>query len=152
MMSDGTDRHMAMDTLRAPAGPELVERVTAERLAHPHLRAVDVEEAAQAERITALEAQLAEERAGRTKAEDAVNEMAMIVASVRTELAEVKQARETAESTAAEMAALIAKEHERVRKAEEELRLAWAQVPMIEQRDVDPGKSLARRARRALRG
>ncbi len=77
--------------------------------------------------------------------------MAVLVAGVRTELATEKQAREEAEGTAGQMAELLAKEHANVRKAEEELRLAWAQVPMVEQRDLNPGKTaLGRRAKRAL--
>ena len=140
-----------MESLRAPAGREVVDRVTAERLGQPHLRAVEALEADVVARIAELESQLTEERAGRRKAEAAANEMAVLVARVRTQLAEEKQAREEAEATAGQMAALIAQEHERVRKAEEELRLAWAQVPMVEQRDLSPGKpSMSQRAKRAL--
>jgi hypothetical protein len=150
-MSDGIDQQAAMDSLRAPAGRDVVERVTQERLGQPHLRAVEAAETEALARIAELESQLTEERAGRKKAEAAANEMAVLVARVRTQLAEAKEAREDAEATAGQMAALIAKEHERVRKAEEELRLAWAQVPMVEQRDLSPGKSsLSQRAKRAL--
>jgi septal ring factor EnvC (AmiA/AmiB activator) len=148
-MSDGTDHHAAMESLRAPAGREVVDRVTAERLGQPHLRAVEAD--AEAGRIAELESQLTEERAGRRKAEASANEMAVLVARVRTQLAEEREAREAAEDTAGQMAALLAKEHERTRKAEDELRLAWAQVPMVEQSDLSPGKSsLSGRAKRAL--
>jgi hypothetical protein len=148
-MSDRTDHKAAMEPLRAPAGREVVERVTNERLTQPHLRAV--EKASDGERIADLESRLSEERAARKKAEAAANEMAVLVARVRTELADEKQGREAAEATASQMAALLAKEHERVRKAEEELRLAWAQVPMVEQGELNPQKpKLGRRARRAL--
>jgi hypothetical protein len=150
-VSDGSDQQAAMESLRAPAGRDVVERVTAERLGQPHLRAVEVPETDESARIAELESQLTEERAGRKKAEAAANEMAVLVARVRTQLTEEKQAREEAEATAGEMAALIAQEHERVRKAEEELRLAWAQVPMVEQRELSPGKqTLAQRAKRAI--
>jgi len=150
-MSDHIDQQAAMDSLRAPAGRDVVERVTQERLGSPHLRAVEVAETPDAIRIAELESQLTEERAGRKKAEAAANEMAVLVARVRTQLAEERQAREEAEATTGQMAALIAQEHERVRKAEEELRLAWAQVPMVEQRDLSPGKpSLSTRAKRVL--
>jgi hypothetical protein len=148
-MSDGTDHHAAMESLRAPAGREVVDRVTAERLGQPHLRAVEAD--AEAGRIAELESQLTEERAGRRKAEASANEMAVLVARVRTQLAEEREGREAAEDTAGQMAALLAKEHERTRKAEDELRLAWAQVPMVEQSDLSPGKSsLSGRAKRAL--
>ena len=152
-MSDGTDQQAAMESLRAPAGREVVDRVTAERLGQPHLRAVDADAAAQAgtEPVAGLESQLADERAARQKAEAAANEMALLVTSVRRELAAEREAREAAEATAGQMAALIAKEHERTRKAEDELRLAWAQVPMLEQRDLSPAKpKLSSRAKRAL--
>jgi chromosome segregation ATPase len=150
-LSDGTDHQAAMESLRAPAGREVVERVTAERLGQPHLRAVEAPETGDGARIAELESRLTEERAGRKKAEAAANEMAVLVARVRTELAEQKQAREGAEATAAEMAALIAQEHDRVRKLEEELRLAWAQVPMIEQRELSPGRRpRSKRWKRAL--
>src|SRR3954462_5333182 len=138
-MSDGIDQQAAMDSLRAPAGRDVVERVTQERLAPPHLRAVDVPETADSARIAELESQLTEERAGRRRAGAAANEMAVLVARVRTQLADEKQAREDAEATAGQMAGLIAQEHERARKAEEELRLAWAQVPLVEQRELSPG-------------
>ena len=146
-MSDAMDQQAAMDSLRAPAGRDVVERVTAERLGQPHLRAVDAVDAPQsieAARIAELEAQVKE-------AEAAAHEMALLVARVRTEVAEEKQARAIAEATAGEMAELIALENERVRKAEEDLRLAWAQVPMVDQRDLTPAKaSFTQRARRAL--
>ena len=140
-----------MEPLRAPAGREVVDRVTAERLAgQPHLRAVEATDAA-ADRVAELESQLTEERAARKKAEAAANEMAVLVARVRTQLAEEREARQDAEETATQMASLLAKEHERVRNAEEELRLAWAQVPMVEQRDLSPGKpSVSQRAKRVL--
>ena len=152
-MSDGIDQQAAMDSLRAPAGRDVVERVTQERLSPPHLRAVEAPGAEEmAARVAELESQLTEERAGRKKAEAAANEMAVLVARVRNELADEKQAREEAEATAGQMAALIAQEHERVRKAEDELRLAWAQVPMVEQNDLSPGKpSIAQKAKRALK-
>lgn len=151
-MSDRTDQPAAMESLGAPAGRDVVERVTAERLAGPpHLRAVDSVTAPAPDRVAEIESQLTEERAARRKAEAAANEMAVLVARVRTQLAEEKQARGTAEQTAGEMAALLAQEHERVRKAEEELRIAWAQVPMIDQRDLSaPRPTLTQRARRAL--
>ena len=150
-MSDGIDHQAAVDSLRAPAGREVVDRVTAERLGQPHLRAVDAEAVAADDRLVALESELTEERAARKQAEAAANEMAVLVARVRTQLAEERSAREAAEATAGEMAALIAQEHERTRRAEEELRLAWAQVPMVEQTDLSPGKpSLSARAKRAL--
>jgi hypothetical protein len=150
-MSDGMDQQAAMESLRAPAGRDLVDRVTAERLGQPHLRAVDAETAAGAERVAELESQLSEERAARKKAEAAANEMAVLIARVRVQLTEERGAREAAETTAGEMAALVAQEHERTRKAEDELRLAWAQVPMVEQAELSPGKSsLSQRAKRAL--
>lgn len=139
-----------MESLRAPAARDVVDRVTSERLSgQPHLRAVDLDTAS--DHQADLESQLTEERAARRKAEAAANEMALLVARVRTELADEKQAREAAEQTAGQMAALLAQEHERVRQAEEDLRIAWAQVPMFEQRDLGPAKpSLALRAKRAL--
>lgn len=150
-MSDGTDHQAAMDSLRAPAGRDVVSRVTAERLGQPHLRAVELPETPDTARIAELESQLTEERAGRKKAEAAANEMAVLVARVRTQLAEEREARQDAEETATQMASLLAKEHQRVRNAEEELRLAWAQVPMVEQRELGAGKaSLSVRAKRAL--
>ena len=150
-MSDGTDQQAAMESLGAPAGREVVQRVTAERLGQPHLHAVDAGASAALARVTELEAQLTEERAARKKAEAAANEMAVLVANVRNELAEAKQERAHAEQTAGEMAALIAQEHERARQAEDELRLAWAQVPMVEQRELSPAKApLSARMKRAL--
>jgi hypothetical protein len=146
-MSDGIDQQAAMESLRAPAGRDVVDRVTAERLGQPHLRAVG----ADGMRVAELESELTEGRAARTKAEAAANEMAVLVARVRTELTEERAAREAAEATAGEMAALLAKEHERTRKAEDELRLAWAQVPMVEQGELSPVKKpLSQRAKRAL--
>jgi hypothetical protein len=151
-MSEGIDQPAAMESLRAPAGREVVERVSAERLNGPHLRAVEPEPVDDP-RIAELESQLTEERAARKKAEAAANEMAVLVARVRNDLADERAARESAEATAGQMAALLAKEHERVRKAEDELRLAWAQVPMFEQSELTPGRpSAARRARRRLKG
>jgi len=150
-MSDGFDQQSAMESLRAPAGRDVVDRVTAERLAPPHLHAVDAPVKTDADRVAELESQLTEERAGRKKAEAAANEMAVLVARVRTQLAEEKQAREEAEATAAQMATLLAQEHEQVRKVEDELRLAWAQVPMLEQRELGAGKpTLSQRAKRAI--
>lgn len=150
-MNDGSDQHAAMDSLREPAGREVVDRVTAERLGQSHLRAVEAATDARTDRIAELEAELTEERAGRKKAEAAANEMAVLVARVRTQLADEREAREAAEATASEMATLIAREHERTRQAEDDLRLAWAQVPMVEQGDLSPGKSsLSQRAKRAL--
>jgi len=150
-MSDAIDQEAAMGSLGEPAGPDVVERVTAERLGHqPHLRAVETPDAA-ANRVAELEAQLTEERDARKKAEAAANEMALLVANVRQELAESREAQAAAEQTAGEVAALIAQEHERARKAEEELRLAWAQVPMVEQRDLSPGKTpMSQKMKRAL--
>jgi len=141
-----------MESLGAPAGPDVVERVTAERLGgQPRLRAVETTDVVASDRIAELESQLTEERAARRKAESAANEMAVLVANVRNDLAEAREGRETAEHTAGEMAALIAQEHERARKAEEELRLAWAQVPMVDQRDLSPAKTpLSARVKRAI--
>ena len=152
-MSDRTDQQAAMDSLGEPAGRHVVDRVTAERLAvQPRLRAVDALEApASADRLAELESQLIEEPAARRKAESAANEMAVLVARVRNDLADERQAREAAEQTAAEVAALIAREHERVRQVEDELRLAWAQVPMVDQQDLSAGKRpLGRRWKRAI--
>ena len=151
-MSDRTDQQAAMDSLGAPAAPHLVERVTAERLARPpRLRAVDAPEAGPTDRAAELESQLTEERAARKEAESAANEMAVLVARVRQELAEERQARASAEQAAAETAALIAQEHERSRRTEEELRLAWAQVPLLDQRDLSPAKPpLGQRWKRAV--
>lgn len=150
-MSDRTDQQAAMDSLGAPAGRHVVERVTAERLARPpRLRAVDARDAATTDRAAELESQLLEERAARRSAEAAANEMAVLVARVREELAEERQARASAEQTAAETAELIAREHARSRKAQEDLRLAWAQVPVLDQRDVSLEKPpLGRRWKRA---
>lgn len=150
-MSDGIDQQAAMESLRAPAGREVVDRVTAERLGHPHLRALEGGTAADADRIAELESQLGEEREARKKAEAAANEMAVLVARVRTELAEAREAAESAEATAGQMAALVAQEHERTRKVEDQLRLAWAQVPMVEQSELSAGKpTLGQRAKRKL--
>ena len=149
-MSEGMD-HQAMESLRAPAGREVVERITAERLGHPHLRAVDTEAETGASDVARLESELSEERAARKQAESEANEMAVLVARVRTQLEEEREAREAAEQTAAQMAELIAMEHERTRKAEDELRLAWAQVPMVEQREISAAKaSVSERMKRAL--
>jgi hypothetical protein len=152
-MSDRTEEHAALESLGAPAGPDVVERVTAERLnGQPRLRAVEPVEVDLHAKVAGLESQLTEERAARKKAESAANEMAVLVANVRNELAEVKQARDAAEQTAGEMAALIAQEHERVRKAEDELRLAWAQVPMVDQHELSPAKTpLGARVKRAMK-
>ena len=141
-----------MESLGEPAGADVVERVKAERLGgQAWLRAVEPAEVPASGRVAELESQLTEERAARKKAEAAANEMAVLVARVRNELGDERQAREAAEQTAAEMAALIAQEHERARKAEDELRLAWAQVPMVEQRELSPGKApLSDRMKRAL--
>jgi seryl-tRNA synthetase len=151
-MSDTTEQHAAIDQLRAPAAPDVVERVTAERLAPPRLRAVDAETPL-GDRVAMLEGQVTEERAARRKAEAAANEMAVLIARVRAQLAGEREARQEAEATADQMAALVAKEHERARKIEDELRLAWAQVPMVEQQELDPGTKprLAKRAKRAKR-
>jgi chromosome segregation ATPase len=151
-MSDSSDQQAAMEPLRAPAGRDVVERVTAERLAPPRLRAVDADRQGDSDRVAGLEDQVTEERAARKKAEAAANEMAVLIARVRAELAEAREARETADATAGQMAELIAKEHERTRKLEDELRLAWAQVPMVEQAELDPGRKprMAKRAKRAL--
>jgi hypothetical protein len=149
-MSDHIDQQAAVDPLRAPAGRDVVDRVTAERLAPPRLRAVD--QASDADRVVQLEAQVAEERAARKKAEAAANEMAVLVARVRTDLAEEQQAREAAEATAEQMAGLIVKEHDRSRALEQDLRLARAQMPMLEQHELSPARKppLAHRARRVL--
>jgi chromosome segregation ATPase len=150
-MSDSSDSQQAMEPLRAPAGRDVVERVTAERLGPPRLHAVDAEPASQEDRLARLEGQLTEERAARRKAESAANEMAVLVARVRTELAEERTAREAAEATADQMAALIANEHARSRKLEEDLRSAWGQIPMYEQRELEPVKpTLLQRAKRGL--
>ena len=151
-MSDSSDQHAAMQPLRAPAGRDVVERVTAERLAPPHLHAVDAETAPVQSPTAELEAQLTEERAARKRAEAEANEMALLVARVRTELAEERSAREEAQATADQMAALIAQEHERSRKLEADLRAAWGQVPMLEQHELDPPKpSILKRAKRRAR-
>src|SRR5881275_443983 len=57
------------------------------------------------------------------------------------------RAKDSAEAAANEIAALIAGENSRARaaeeradKAEDELRLAWAQVPMFEQSEMSPPK------------
>jgi hypothetical protein len=156
-MSDSSEQHAAMDSLRAPAGKEVVERVTAERLSSPHLHAVAAGERPAEDRVAALEGQVTEERAARRKAETAANDMAVMIARVRADLAEARDARQEAEATAGQMAALIAKEHQRGRKLEDELRLAWAQVPMLEQSELDPGhkprlRKRAKRAKRSLGG
>jgi seryl-tRNA synthetase len=143
-MNDSSEQQAAMESLRAPAGRDVVDRVTAERLNAPRLHAVDA--------VAELEDKVGEERAARRKAEAAANEMAVLVARVRAELAEATEARTVAEATAGQMAELIAKEHQRIGKLEDELRLAWAQVPMIEQADLDPGRKprIAKRAKRVL--
>jgi hypothetical protein len=149
-MSDHTDQHASVDPLGAPAGRDVVERVTAERLAPPRLRAVD--QSTDAERVSELESQVTEERAARKKAEAAANEMAVLIARVRTDLAEERQGRETAEATANQMAGLVAQEHDRSRALEQDLRLARAQMPMLEQHELAPAKKpgMGQRARRAL--
>ncbi len=130
-MSDRTEEQAALESLGAPAGPDVVERVKAERLAGPpRLRAVEAADVVAGDRIAELESQLTEERAARKKAEAAANEMAVLIAGVRNELAEANRAREAAEQTAGEMAGLIAQEPEGARKAEDEFRLAWGQVPL----------------------
>jgi septal ring factor EnvC (AmiA/AmiB activator) len=160
-MSDLSDKQAAaMEPLRAPSGREVIERVHAERLGQPRLRAVDPEmpadPAAEVERLTvllaSLEARIAEEQAARKKAGANANEMAVLVARVRNELSDERSARIAAEQTANEMAGLVAAENERARKAEDQLRIAWAQVPMFEQAELSPGKpSLRDRARRAAK-
>jgi len=139
-----------MEQLRAPSDRDIVERVHAERLGRLHV--VDSSDpAAEVQRLSemlaALEGRVAEEQAERKKAEATANEMAVLVARVRNELAEVQADKETAEAAANEIAGLIAGENSRARaaeeraaKAEEELRLAWAQVPMFEQTEFSPGK------------
>ena len=151
-MSESSDQHAAMESLRAPAGREVVDRVTAERLGPPRLHAVDaeVEATSAAERVAALEADLDVERAARREAEAAANEMALLVARVRTELAEERRAREAAETTAREMATLIAQEHERSRGLEQDLRAARGQIPMYEQDELGVRPNLAQRAKRLL--
>jgi hypothetical protein len=166
-MSDLRDQQAtAMESLRAPSGRDVIDRVKAERLgAQPRLRAVDTEldpaaEAEQlAEALAIADSKLEEERAARRKAEAAANEMAILVARVRNDLSEERSARYQAENTANEVAKLIATEHERTRaaeaslkKAEDQLRIAWAQVPMFEQSELaQETNSLRRRARRALK-
>jgi DNA repair exonuclease SbcCD ATPase subunit len=143
----------ALEQLRAPSDREVVERVHAERLGTPaRLHVVDSSDpAAEVQRLSemlaALEGRVAEEQAERKKAEAMANEMAVLVARVRNELADVKADKEAAEAAANEIAALIAGENARARaaeeratKAEEELRLAWAQVPMFEQSELSPNK------------
>ena len=151
-MSDSSDQQQAMESLRAPAGREVVERVTAERLGPPRLHAVDSQPASLEDRVAELGAQVTEERAARRKAESAANEMAVLIARVRTELAEERSAREAAEATADQMAQLIAQEHARSRKLEEDLRSAWGQVPMYEQSALEPVRpTLVQRAKRGLK-
>ena len=149
-MSDSSDHNAAMDSLRAPAGREVVDRVTAERLGQPRLHAVDSATVSDADRLAELETQLTEERAARRKAEAAANEMALLIAGVRTELAEERKAREAAEATAEQMASLIAQENERSRKLEQDLRAARGQIPLVEQHELDPAKPGL--VQRALRG
>jgi hypothetical protein len=143
-MSDSSDQNAAMEPLRAPAGRDVVDRVTAERLGQPRLHAVDSPAAPTADAVADLEAQLTEERAARKEADAAANEMAVLVARVRTELADAK-------ATADQLATLLAQEHQRSRKLEEDLRVAWGQVPMIEQGDLPPVKQnvIGRALRRA---
>jgi septal ring factor EnvC (AmiA/AmiB activator) len=142
----------ALDQLRAPSGREVVERVHAERLGTPaRLHVVDSDPAAEVQRLSemlaALEGRVADEQEKRKEAEATANEMAVLVAKTRNELAEARASKETAEAAANEIAALIASENSRAReaeeratKAEEELRLAWAQVPMFEQSELSPNK------------
>jgi hypothetical protein len=147
-MSDSREQQ-AVDQLGAPAGDDVVDRVTAERLAPPRLRAVG---ANADDRVAELESQLDEERAARTEAEASANEMALLVAQVRTELAAERDTRERAEATAGEMAGLVAMEHERTRRLEEDLRVTRAQVPMIDQHELAASKKprAGKRVRRAL--
>jgi hypothetical protein len=147
-MSDSRERQ-AVDPLGAPASDDVIERVTAERLAPPRLRPVD---AVVDSRVAELETQVAEERAARKEAEASANEMALLIARVRTELAAEREALECAKATAAEMAALVAQEHERSRRLEEDLRVARAQVPMIDQHRLGAAKKprAGQRIRRAL--
>src|SRR3954451_9091305 len=67
-MSDHIDQ-AALESLRAPAGSDLVHGVTAGRGGQPQLRAVEAADPEAAARIAELESQLPEERAGRKKAE-----------------------------------------------------------------------------------
>lgn len=151
-MSDSSDQHAAIESLGAPAGRDVVNRVTAERLGQPRLHAVDAGTVSQPDPVTELELQLTEERAARRKAEAAANEMALLVARVRTDLAEERKAREAAEATADQMARLIAAEHERSRKLEGDLRAARGQIPMVEQHELDPARpGLIQRALRSGR-
>jgi hypothetical protein len=159
-MSDHRDEHAAaMEPLRAPSGREVMDRVSAERLGAPRLRAVDSEQAdpaADVERLTQAlaeaESRITEERAGRKKAEGAANEMAVLVARVRNDLSEERSARMHAEETASQLAELIAAENERARKAEDQLRIAWAQVPMFEQSSLSAAKpKLGGRLKRGLK-
>jgi chromosome segregation ATPase len=149
-MSDPKERQ-AVDPLGAPASDDVVKRLTAERLAPPLPRALGQTADAPA-RIAELESQLTEERAARKKAEAASNEMALLVAQVRTELAAEREELEHAQTTARQMAELVAEEHERSRRLAEDLRVARAQVPMIDQHELDPGKKprAAKRMRRVL--
>ena len=152
-MSDLSEQQAAaLEPLRAPSGRDIVDRVHAERLGAPRLHAVDsTDTASEIERLSellaALEARVAKEQEERKQAEATANEMAVLVAKTRNELADTRAAKETAEAAANEIAALIAGENSRARaaeeratKAEEELRLAWAQVPMFEQAELSPGK------------
>jgi chromosome segregation ATPase len=152
-MSDLSDQQVAaMEPLRAPSGRDVVDRVHAERLGAPRLHAVEsADPASEIERLSnllaALEDRVGKEQDERKKAEATANEMAVLVAKTRNELADVRSAKETAEAAANEIAALIAGENsracaaeQRATKAEEELRLAWAQVPMFEQAELSPGK------------
>jgi hypothetical protein len=147
-MSDSREQH-AVDQLGVPAGDDVVDRVTAERLAPPRLRAVG---AAVDARVAELATQIAGERAARQEAEASANEMALLVAQVRNELAAERDARERAEATADEMAGLVALEHDRNRRLEEDLRVARAQVPMIDQHELSASRKprAAKRVRRAL--
>jgi hypothetical protein len=132
-----------------------MDRVTAERLGtvEPHLRAVDP--TAEVERLTELlaaaESRIAEEKAGRKRAETNANDMAVMVARVRNELSEERSARIAADETSGQLAKLIADENAKSRKLEEQLRLAWGQIPMVEQVDLEPPKfTVGEKLRRAF--
>jgi hypothetical protein len=155
-MSDIRDQQVrAMEPLRAPSGHEVMERVAAERLGDvPRLHAVDptAEVERLSELLAAAESSITEERAARKRAEASANEMAVLVARVRNELSEERSGRISAETTANEIAGLIASENERARKLEDQLRIAWAQVPMREQQDMPaPKRTLGERVKRGLK-
>ncbi len=144
-----------MDPLRAPSGPDVMDRVAAERLGEvTHLHAVDPTSEVErlSELLAAAESRITEEKTARKRAESSANEMAVLVARVRNELSEERSARMAAEETANQIAGLIAQENERARKLEDQLRIAWAQVPMVEQTEIPAPKfTLGERVKRGLK-